>query len=112
MSVTIEFLHTVAIQDIDVPSVVNRHTSLEIEQPVSSALPSPLGEVATAGVEFLHTVVTPVNDIDVHDICRDSNIGVWCGGMMETGIGRAVNVALATLPNFIYPGDISASDRY
>ena len=37
---------------------------------------------------------------------------VWCGGMLETGIGRAVNVAIATLPNFIYPSDISASDRY
>ena len=37
---------------------------------------------------------------------------VWCGGMLETGIGRASNLALATLPNFILPGDISASDRY
>ena len=37
---------------------------------------------------------------------------VWCGGMLETGIGRASNLALATLPNFVLPGDISASDRY
>ena len=37
---------------------------------------------------------------------------VWCGGMLETGIGRASNLALAALPNFILPGDISASDRY
>ncbi|MER3458660.1 MAG: o-succinylbenzoate synthase, partial [Chloroflexota bacterium] len=36
----------------------------------------------------------------------------WCGGMLETGIGRAANVALASLPNFRLPGDISASDRY
>ncbi len=50
--------------------------------------------------------------VEVHDISRENNIGVWCGGMMETGIGRAVNVALATLPNFIYPSDISASERY
>jgi len=37
---------------------------------------------------------------------------VWCGGMLETGIGRASNLALASLPGFILPGDISASDRY
>ena len=48
----------------------------------------------------------------VHDLCQASGIGVWCGGMFETGIGRALIVALAGLPNFIYPNDISASDRY
>ena len=48
----------------------------------------------------------------IHDLCMEHNIGVWCGGMMETGVGRAVNIALSTLPNFIYPSDISASDRY
>jgi O-succinylbenzoate synthase len=48
----------------------------------------------------------------VHDLCADHSIPVWCGGMLETGIGRAANVALATLPNFILPGDLSASDRY
>jgi len=48
----------------------------------------------------------------VHDLCRAVSMPVWCGGMLETGIGRASNVALATLPNFILPGDISASDRY
>jgi O-succinylbenzoate synthase len=37
---------------------------------------------------------------------------VWCGGMLETGIGRASNLALASMPNFILPGDVSASDRY
>lgn len=37
---------------------------------------------------------------------------VWCGGMLETGVGRASNLALASLPNFLMPGDISASDRY
>ena len=49
---------------------------------------------------------------EVHNIAQVNGMGVWCGGMMETGIGRAVNVAIATLPNFIYPSDISASDRY
>ena len=50
--------------------------------------------------------------IEVHDICRQGGIGVWCGGMFETGVGRALIVALAGLPNFIYPSDISASERY
>jgi len=48
----------------------------------------------------------------VHDLCRKVSMPVWCGGMLETGIGRASNVALASLPNFVLPGDISASDRY
>ena len=49
---------------------------------------------------------------EVHDICQQNGIGVWCGGMWETGVGRAILVALAGLPNFIYPNDISASSRY
>jgi O-succinylbenzoate synthase len=48
----------------------------------------------------------------IHDLCQARDIAVWCGGMLETGIGRAHNVALASLPNFRLPGDISASDRY
>ncbi len=48
----------------------------------------------------------------VHDLCRENSMPVWCGGMLETGVGRASNLALATLPNFVLPGDISASDRY
>lgn len=48
----------------------------------------------------------------VHDICQGAGVPVWCGGMLETGIGRAHNVAMATLPDFLLPGDISASDRY
>jgi O-succinylbenzoate synthase len=48
----------------------------------------------------------------IHDLCASKNIPVWCGGMLETGIGRAGNIALATLPNFTLPGDISASKRY
>lgn len=48
----------------------------------------------------------------VHDICQKNNIPVWCGGMLETGIGRAQNVHLSTLPNFTLPGDVSASKRY
>ena len=48
----------------------------------------------------------------IHDLCQQNNIPVWCGGMLETGIGRAANLAIASLPNFILPGDISATDRY
>lgn len=48
----------------------------------------------------------------VHDVCAAHDIPVWCGGMLETGLGRAANVALAALPNFTLPGDTSASDRY
>jgi len=49
---------------------------------------------------------------DIHDVCRDRGAPVWCGGMLETGIGRAANVALAALPGFTLPGDTSASSRY
>ena len=50
--------------------------------------------------------------VKIHDMCRDAGIGVWCGGMMETGIGRAVLLALSGLPNYTYPMDIGASDKY
>ena len=48
----------------------------------------------------------------VHDLCRARNIPVWCGGMLESGIGRAHNIALSALPGFTLPGDVSASRRY
>ena len=48
----------------------------------------------------------------VHDVCQKHNIPVWCGGMLESGIGRAHNIALSSLPNFVLPGDVSASQRY
>jgi O-succinylbenzoate synthase len=48
----------------------------------------------------------------VHDTARAAGVPVWCGGMLEAGIGRAHNIALATLPNFVLPGDVSASKRY
>jgi O-succinylbenzoate synthase len=50
--------------------------------------------------------------IAVHNACEHHGIPVWCGGMLETGIGRAHNIALSTLPNFRLPGDVSASKRY
>jgi O-succinylbenzoate synthase len=50
--------------------------------------------------------------IAIHDFCESQGIPVWCGGMLESGIGRAYNVALASLPNFTLPGDLSPSARY
>ena len=50
--------------------------------------------------------------IAIHDLCAARGIPVWCGGMLESGIGRAHNIALASLPDFTLPGDISASSRY
>lgn len=48
----------------------------------------------------------------VHDVCQQHGVPVWCGGMLESGVGRAHNIALASLPNFTLPGDVSASRRY
>jgi len=48
----------------------------------------------------------------IHDLCQNRGVPVWCGGMLESGIGRAHNIALSTLPNFSLPGDVSASKRY
>ncbi|HUP45766.1 MAG TPA: o-succinylbenzoate synthase [Thermoanaerobaculia bacterium] len=49
---------------------------------------------------------------EIEDLCRGKSIPVWCGGMLESGIGRAHNIALSTLPGFTLPGDVSASARY
>ena len=50
--------------------------------------------------------------VRVHDVCAELGVPVWCGGMLETGLGRAANVALAAMANFTLPGDTSASSRY
>ena len=52
------------------------------------------------------------SDIKIHDYCYDTQIPVWCGGMLEAGIGRSHNIAMSTLPDFSLPGDVSASKRY
>ena len=48
----------------------------------------------------------------IHDVAHANGVAVWCGGMLETGIGRGPNLALAALPGFVLPGDTSASSRY
>ena len=53
-----------------------------------------------------------LESVRIHDLCVERKIPVWCGGMLETGIGRAANLALAALPGFTLPGDTSASARY
>src|SRR5580765_914353 len=50
--------------------------------------------------------------LPIHQLCHSRDVPVWCGGMLESGIGRAHNIALASLPGFSLPGDISASSRY
>lgn len=50
--------------------------------------------------------------IAIHNLAQEAGIPVWCGGMNETGVGRAMNLAMASLPNFTLPGDISATDKY
>jgi len=50
--------------------------------------------------------------IAIHNAAAERGVPVWCGGMLETGIGRAHNIALSSLPNFSLPGDVSASKRY
>ena len=52
------------------------------------------------------------SSVAIHDACRSADWPVWCGGMLESGVGRAYNVALAALPGFTIPGDISNSRRY
>jgi O-succinylbenzoate synthase len=53
-----------------------------------------------------------LQSLAIHDLCARHGIPVWCGGMLESGVGRGHNVALASLPNFILPGDLSPSERY
>ena len=48
----------------------------------------------------------------IHDLCRERGVPVWCGGMLESGVGRVHNIALSSLPKFVLPGDVSASRRY
>ncbi|MGB0385306.1 MAG: o-succinylbenzoate synthase [Ardenticatenaceae bacterium] len=52
------------------------------------------------------------NALAIHEMCQEAGVPVWCGGMLETGVGRATNLHLATLPNFTLPGDLSATSRY
>jgi O-succinylbenzoate synthase len=54
----------------------------------------------------------PLETIKIHNLCQKQKIPVWCGGLLETGIGRAFNIALASLPNFKYPADMSETKLF
>lgn len=78
-------------------------------------------ESAESAIEFGATTIVNIKPgrvggflaaRDIHDLCAEKSIPVWCGGMLETGVGRAANIALAALPGFTLPGDTSASSRY
>jgi O-succinylbenzoate synthase len=85
--------------DESIASPADARLALHLDAAASLALkPGRLGGLAAARA--------------VHDLCRDAGVGVWCGGMLETGIGRAANLALSALPGFTDPGDVSATDRY
>jgi o-succinylbenzoate synthase len=70
-----------------------------------------LGAAAIVNIK-LGRVGGVLESVAIRDVCLARGIPVWCGGMLETGVGRAANVALAALPGFRFPGDTSASDRY
>lgn len=86
---------------LDESIVSPRHASQAIEMDASRVInikPGRVGGLSQA--------------LEIHDLCQVANIPVWCGGMLETNVGRASNLAVASLPGFTLPGDISASARY
>ena len=95
--------------------------ALEIRTPVCLDESITSARVAEAAIELGACAIVNIKPgrvggyleaVRVHDVCAAHEVPVWCGGMLETGIGRAANVALAALPNFTLPGDTSASSRY
>jgi o-succinylbenzoate synthase len=91
--------HTPICLDESILSLLHARSALEMEAcKIINIKPGRVGGLSQA--------------VAIHDLCRAQNVPVWCGGMLETGIGRSSNLALASLPGFTLPGDISASDRY
>ena len=91
--------HTPICLDESILSLMQARSALEMEAcRIINIKPGRVGGLSQA--------------VAIHDLCRAQGVPVWCGGMLETGIGRAANLALAALPGFSLPGDISASDRY
>lgn len=91
--------HTPICLDESIVSLMHARAALEMEAcRIINIKPGRVGGLSQA--------------VAIHDLCRTQGIPVWCGGMLETGIGRASNLAVASLPGFTLPGDISASDRY
>jgi O-succinylbenzoate synthase len=91
---------------LDIQRIVPREIRLPLREPfrISSAVVSERRKPGRVGGFTASKAI--------HDVCERSGVPVWCGGMLESGIGRARNVALASLPNFTLPGDLSPSARY
>ncbi|QHE53343.1 o-succinylbenzoate synthase [Pontibacillus sp. HMF3514] len=101
------YLHQQLQQKMNTPicldeSITNEHDAYQAIQ---------LGACKTINIK-IGRVGGLTEAIRIHDLCMKHDIPVWCGGMLETGISRAHNIALASLPGFTIPGDISASSRY
>jgi O-succinylbenzoate synthase len=99
--------HARLAQEIETPVCLDE--SLESRAAVEAALA--LGACRVVNLKPARVGGTS-EALAIHDLCRAAGVALWCGGMLETGIGRAHNVALAALPGFTQPGDLSASDRY
>lgn len=99
--------HALIARQVETPicldeSIVSSHVAIDaIERGACSIVNIKAGRVGG----YLEAV-------RIHNVCQQRGVPVWCGGMLETGIGRAMNVALAGLPNFTLTGDISASERF
>jgi len=114
------------LEQIEQPFAANRvrdqarlaarwRTPLCLDESIGDALDA-RDAVETGACAIVNVKVGRVGGVSeavrVHEVCRERAVPVWCGGMLETGVGRAVNVAVASLPGFTLPGDTSASDRY
>ncbi|HEY4623386.1 MAG TPA: o-succinylbenzoate synthase [Solibacillus sp.] len=90
-------------------------TPICLDESITS-LEDAIKAIAAGGCGVVNIKIARVGGISeakrIHDYCEEKNIPVWCGGMLEAGIGRAQNVALTSLPNFTMPGDTAASSRY
>jgi o-succinylbenzoate synthase len=90
-------------------------TSICLDESIESARDAACA-VETGACKIINIKVGRVGGFSeakkVHDVCQANRVPVWCGGMLETGIGRSHNIALSTLENFCLPGDVSASKRY
>ncbi|WP_411104230.1 o-succinylbenzoate synthase [Streptomyces sp. cmx-4-9] len=119
-------LDTMALQMIEQPFPADdllAHAELQRELTTPVCLDESVTSAATAhtalglgAAKIINIKVSRLGGLTearrVHDLCARSGIPVWCGGMHEFGVGRAANLALAALPGFTLPGDISGSDRY
>ncbi len=82
-----------------------------ITSPATTATALALGACGVVNVKA-GRVGGLLDAVRIHDLCRAAGVAMWCGGMLETGIGRAGNLALASLPGFVLPGDLSAANRF